>query len=413
MTTDMNKRYKSFSLILCLYISYFICSFADVILPSNVFNAFFSLLLLISCYIVNQKRMFHNLSFICAIFYCLFLFLAVLDHKLSGFGVRDGGVNTAIVELSTILPPVAASAILLNERDDALFCSIRKTLLIVLCLSFIFVIPPCIIDNSIARRLSYCDASELGGDVRYFHGWYWGYNMLHIFSIIFPIFVGLAHHSYGNYRKFFVILSIIILFISLRLAITTIVIYILITLPILSCIINKKYRLYIIFSVALLIIAIIFNIDLILAGFLELYQGTNMEPKIIDFANMINGREQIYGSFSSRAEFQSNALNAFFDSPIIGEEYTGGGHSVILNRFGTAGIAGGFTFVLILYFQFKQWYRKIPSIARPYFLLSWLGALILLCMKNCFGLEGFLFVSIIIPVMCNFIIPHSHPLHKS
>lgn len=408
----MYKMHKSFTLVLCIYIFYFICSFTDVILPTNIFNAFFSLLLLILCFIVNSKRIFNNLSFICAIFYCFFLFLAVLDHKLSGFGVRDGGITTAIIELSNILPAVAASAILLNERNEALFFSIRKSFLIALCLSFVFVIPPCVIDNTIARRLSYCDATELGGNVRYFHGWYWGYNMLHVFSIFFPILVGLAHHCYGYYRNYFVILSIIILFITLRLAITTMVIYILTTLPVLACIMYEKYRLHIIFSVTILIIAIIFNIDLILDGLLEIYQGTNMEPKIIDFANMINGREQVYDSFSSRAEFQSNALNAFCNSPIIGEEYTGGGHSVILNRFGTAGICGGVTFVLILYFQFKQWYRKIPSIARPYFLLSWLGALILLYMKNCFGLEGFLFVSIIIPVMCSFMTHHSPQLHK-
>lgn len=131
------------------------------------------------------------------------------------------------------------------------------------------------------------------------------------------------------------------------------------------------------------------------------YEDTDMAQKIVDFDDLMDGGTGEHITIDARAQYQQGAIDGFFNNILIGSSYEGsGGHSIILNRLGTTGLIGFIPFMLMLYFIFKQWYVTIPKESRIYYLLSWLGAAILLYNKNCFGSAGFCFICIVMPCLC-------------
>lgn len=124
-----------------------------------------------------------------------------------------------------------------------------------------------------------------------------------------------------------------------------------------------------------------------------------MEPKIRDFIDVINGDTGYHSTIDGRKRYQQDNIDAFFNSPIFGCAYQGGGHSVIWVRFGTGGLLCGVPFVMMIISLFRQWYLVIPRFSRIYFNLAWVGALILLYNKGVFGNTGWALVAFIVPAI--------------
>lgn len=400
MTTSTVKI-RALNTLISIYIAYIVCSVVPALTPNSI-TKLMPIIVLSGCILLYPNTVFSNKSFICAIFYSIALFLVAMLHKLSGLGYGYGGFDTVMIDLGLILPAVSLGAILNN--NNILKHSLRTINIVVyasIIISAIYVIPVLLFDPSIARRLAFMEVEDMNAEMALLKFGFWDYTMCHIIALSFAMFAGLFHNAIAIRAKiFYAIMTFIVLFIVLKLCITTTFIYIIITIPL---IINRNFKNFKVIGVVVICILIfttMFYIDPILDYLLETYDGTAMADKIQDFQDIISGGTGRHATIDGRLDYQQGAIDGFINNVLVGSTYDGtGGHSILLNRLGTTGILGFIPFVMIIYFQFKQWYIRIPEASKYYYLLSWLGVVILLYGKNTFGGSGFLFISLIIPCL--------------
>lgn len=394
------------------YVSFIACSAMQAILPSFM-TFLFPIMMLGLCMVLYPNTLINNKSFLCAIIYAATLFISLLNHQLSGIGYGTGSFDTFLIEIGFILPSIAISAILIQNKNMINYKTLTIVFICSIVISFLFVLPVVITDKAMIRRLSYyqgaVNGTTISNEILKFKSGFWSYTMLHVISLSFPILWGLSRNIIDKNFKFIcTIVSVLILYIVLQMSITTTFIYIMCIVALLFCRYLGKYGIMGVLVVLFPLIFLLLNADFILLQMQSYYAGTDMAPKIKDFIDIMNGGEGTHGSIEGRINFQRQAFEAFWTNPIIGSSYQGGGHSILLNRIGTTGLCGFIPYILIIYFQFKQWYNDIPSTSKFYFLLSWLGAAILLYAKNCFGQEGFLFISVIIPSLAQVYIERNY-----
>lgn len=390
-------KINAFLFLVSCYIAFTVCSIIPALLPHFVISLF-PIVVLGMCILIYPSRLLNNKSFIAASFYVFALYIAVSHHKLAGIGYGTGHFDTFLIDLGFTLPSIAIAAILIQE-DTSVFRKLGMVFLASVAVSLLFILPVVFTDKSMVRRMAYYSENNISVDLAIYKIGFWGYTMLHVISLSFAILWGLAKYSVGNMKTSVAILAVFVFFIVVQMSITTTFIYILLVAAILAYQQWKTYKVIGYAIVGMLLFCLIINIHSVLDLLLHHYAGTDMESKIVDFIDIVNGGTGDHSTIDGRTNYQKQALNAFFSYPIVGNYYKGGGHSILLNRLGTTGIVGFIPFFLMIYYQFKQWYSLIPNISKPYFLLSWLGALILLYAKSCFGQEGFLFISIIIPAL--------------
>ena len=93
-------------------------------------------------------------------------------------------------------------------------------------------------------------------------------------------------------------------------------------------------------------------------------------------------------SVESRESLYLQSIEAFFRSPIWGvNNGTGGGHSVFLDTLATMGLIGTVPLVLFLYRYYIFVKRNISNELRPFFLLSYMGILLMSLLKAISGFE--------------------------
>lgn len=397
----MTENSWAINWLIAFYVAYILCALVPDILPT-VAAMYIPIAVLSICCIFFFKECFTNKAFICACIYALAICLASQFHILSGLGYGYGGMDTVLIDLGFTLPSVAVGAILLNNKR---ILSSLRLLDIVICLSIIltacWMVPTLLYDRSLARAVAIMETGKMDEQLLEFKFGYWNYTMCHIISLFFALFFGLYITSTSATRKiFYGAMTIIVVFFILNLTIATTFTYFFIVLALLICYWSKRFSVLGLIFIAIGSIVIMLNIDNILNYLWDNYKDTDMESKIADFIDILNGGTERHGTIESRIDYQRDAINGFFNNILIGSEYTGGGHSIILNRLGTTGLLGFVPFVLMLYFIFIQWYRTIPESSRFYYLLSWLGVAILVYDKNTFGSSGFCFICIIMPCLC-------------
>lgn len=397
------QSYKLFNWVVAFYIAYIVCSIVPNLTP-DVVTRVLPIGSLILCLLLYFKECFTNKAFICACLYSLGLFIASQFHVLSGLGYGEGGMDTVLIDLGFTLPPVAMGAALVNKK--MILSNLRLFDIVIyasLLVSACYMIPILIVDQSLARRIALVSADGASEEILNFKFGYWNYTMCHIITLFFAPLLGLALTSKTVKRKtMYWLLTALTAYFTLTLTITTTFIYFWIVVFLTLYVSNKKNRLI---GFSLIVVAgalIIINIDQILNALLINYEGTAMEAKFYDFQDILNDGTGRHRTINSRLDFQKGAVDGFLNNILVGSSYEGtGGHSILLNRLGTTGLLGFVPFVFMIYFIFIQWYRSIPKLSRRYYLLSWLGALLLLYGKNCFGNAGFCFISIILPTLCH------------
>lgn len=390
-----------FKYILCIYIAFVLCSVVPDLLP-GIFIRLFPIAIFLFCGLLYTDTLLRNQSFRWAVVYALFLLLAATDHKLSGLGYGLGGYDTVLIDIGFVLPSISLSAVLMenNLRNDSLR-AIDITIYSSLIVSFCFIIPVLLFDSSVARQIAFMSTDKLEEDLVQFKFGFWDYAMCHMIALTFPLFTGLYFNSSNTKAKlFFGSMALIVLYIVLKLSITTTFIYILVAILLL---VYHRFGRHQILGAA--IILCLCGLCMILAEPLlnylsDVYKGTAMAPKIADFKDMIAGGTGNHTTVVDRLNYQQGALDGFLNNVLLGSTYDGtGGHSVLLNRLGTTGLLGFIPFCVMLYHQFKQWLTLIPPSSKFYYLVSWLGVAILLYSKNLFGSAGSLFIAVVIPCL--------------
>lgn len=397
------KQYSIITWTIALYLAYILCSLCPYILPAQVVRILPILVLLICCS-VRLKACIFNPAFVCACLYALGIIVASQNHVLTGLGYGRGGWDTVLIDLGFTLPPLAMGAVFINRPNDVKSIRIWD---IVICLSIIisacWMIPTILKNRSISRYIAVMEVNPNNADLVSLKFGYWNYTMCHVIALFFAPFVGLFYNSTQKNRKIlYGIMAGATAAFVVYLAITTTFIYLILAIIILLFHRNKHYGIIgtVILLVGLILLAV--NIDYVLDYLLVSFKDTDMYPKLVDFKDILNGgMSHRHGSIDGRAEYQLGAINGFIRNPIFGSTYAGtGGHSILLNRLGTTGLIGFIPYVLMLIFTYRQWYKLIPTQTKFYYNLAWLGAIILLYNKNCFGAEGFTFICVILPCLC-------------
>lgn len=393
---------KPVNWIIAFYVAYILCSIVPNLLPGIV-TQLFPIAALAFCCIFYSTECFTNKAFLCACIYAVGIFLASQFHILSGLGYGHGGMDTVLIDIGFTLPSVAMGAVLL--RNPRIIKAVRLVDIFIyasILISVSYMIPILLTDRSIARKIASLSAAEMDSEMLEFKFGYWNYTMCHIISLFFALFTGLFLTSKGYKRRiFYGAMAAIVAFMVLNLTITTTFIYFFIVIAFL---LYRKFKRYNFIGVVTIVVAgILFvsNLDAIMDYLLISYEDTDMSEKIVDIDDLLGGGSGEHITIDARAQYQQGAIDGFFNNILIGSSYEGsGGHSIILNRLGTTGLIGFIPFMLMLYFIFKQWYAAIPKESKTYYLLSWLGATILLYNKNCFGSAGFCFICIVMPCLC-------------
>lgn len=397
----MTKLRKNIFLLTCVaYIFYVTNCFVGMVLPAN--SPYIPFLVLLSCGCCYPMTLIKDKTFLFSLLYALALtFWSLIFHSISGFGYGEGGLDTVMVELAFLLPSISISTILFKEMSEKDIKKVAKWSLASLILSFCFVLPLIIMDNSIVRTVT--DADMHDGE-RLIPG-FWNYNMMHMVALLFPVFSALAVFVKSWRRLFFIFLILAVVAIVVQASITTTFVYMLMAFVIVLnfFLYRKRYFIFfVIFELLMVVTAFVF-LPTIIEGLLSYYDGTDMYEKIYEFKRILMGAEEDSASVSGRLAFQKQAIDAFMTSPFIGQSFEGGGHSIIYNRLASLGVVGFIPFLLMLIHLVRNTYRHIAPAVQKYYWLFFVGVMVLMLMKNTFGCEGWLMLSVIGPVLFNLV----------
>lgn len=120
--------------------------------------------------------------------------------------------------------------------------------------------------------------------------------------------------------------------------------------------------------------------------------------KIIEFENLIVYGETS-GDMEEREDLYMTTWNAIISNPIFGVDSEIGGHSFLLDRWGSLGLIGVIPFLCFLFSQVKMFAKKISSAFFIYYYEGFFLTLLMLALKNVAGWESWLFVFTVLPLL--------------
>lgn len=396
------RKERILTFIIALNIAYIFCSVLPYLFPDFVGRTLPLITLGVTLFL-SIKDVFGNKSFIYGCLYCIVLYIiASFFHPISGFGYGRGELDTVLIEIAFILPPVALGAYLCKNRHILAYISLLDIIIYSsLIISAIYMLPVLLYDRSVARYIAVSSEENLNSDLIQYKFGYWDYVVCHIVSLFVALFYGLFVTSQTRKRRiFYLMMTSLIVFFIITLTITTTFIYLIIVLLILLLKKFIRLKLFGILIFCIIGILVVEYVEPILDWLMFYYTDTDMYGKFIDFKDILHGGTGYHGNVDARIDYQQDAMNGFYKNIVIGSSYEGGGHSILLNHLGSTGLLGFIPFVLMIFYQFKQWYKIIPASAKFYYLITWLGIIILLYTKNVFGNPGYYFICVIMPYLC-------------
>lgn len=396
----MSKQ-QIFAICASFYVAYIVWSFSKSIFPP-IFGTIIPIFMLLVCIVLYPFYLVKNISFLWSIIYVLASLIVVCFHKLSGYGFAHGGFDTLLIEFAWVLPSIAIGGIL-TKMDKHSIKTVFRTFIITFALSLIYIVPVAMTNTSAIRSICVADmfGQEVDHELLAYVPGFWGYTMFHIVALSLALFWGLAFYCTSfKARITYLCLFVGAMIVVVQSCISTTQFYMIIVVVMLLWHQWEKAHTVVTVFIIIGIALVATNLNAVLDFLMDYYQGTSVVPKLIDIKDLINGGTGYHSTIDGRLNYQQDALDAFYRNIFIGDTYSGGGHSIILNRLGSLGLIGFIPFILMIYYQFRQWYKLMPKISRYYFLLSWAGAALLMYSKNCFNQEGYLFICIVIPISC-------------
>lgn len=373
------------------------CSISSSLLP-GAFTAIIPIFVLLGLVAMCPRIIFSNKTFIWGVIYVAMLFIMTSFHNII-LGYGSGGMDTWLIETAFLLPSLALSAALYQYHGSRLPNLIFWTFVVSFTISFVFIGPTLVFHRDMARFLTIVPADNLDLEDRALKSGLWAYVGFHAIALCFVLYWGLYKYSSGKIRLISLLLSLAILFIVAQIAITTTFLYIIFVIIVLMYMRWKNNFVVILGLVLIGLTIVVLNIQGVLQWLLDVYKGSDMEPKIRDFIDIVGGGTQRHGTIEGRVDYQQQNIDAFLDSPIFGQTMVKGtgGHSSIWMRFAGGGLLCGIPYLMMIISLFIQWYKLLPKFTRPYYILTWIGAVLLLYNKGLFGQEGFSVIAVILP----------------
>lgn len=222
-----------------------------------------------------------------------------------------------------------------------------------------------------------------------------GYGLMSLSPLLIPLIVYNFKNIKNRYSKILIILFIVILYYAVINSNLATAIIFLNLLLIISIIISKnKGKNYFVLIIAFMMAMVITVIDF--TGFLvivrDLFDSDFIRSKIDDIITTLQ-YGYMTGQVGDRTDLYSVSINTFLNNPVVPDikELKIGGHAYLIDKFAVIGLFGMIPYVMFIYYCFERIYKQIKDEARIYYIVSIVGMIMLMFVKNISELEFYLY----------------------
>lgn len=397
---EMNKR---------ITLPYWINIICMVFMTFSLLHGYFSItargwiwlpLACLTCLVLN-KEVFKAKQFAWLVIYFLIVIINLMAGKSSSSN------NFLVLEISMILWAISFPFIIkddVNSKFVRAFVIIE--LMVVVITSFLNIITDFTHPGVVRQAVSYVNLGENNQAIALYRMGVCDYGFPHAVPIIVPAIIQYVKREGLSMAKRILSIALILLisyfvFIS---GVTTAVMLLLFSI-IGSFLVapgggrktNIRLIILLLVTIPLLSDEVILNA---LTGLENIVSEDNaIHGKIKSFEDTIK-YEEASGSVEARENKYFMSWDAFLENPLLGSSSEStGGHSVILDIFGTYGILGGIPFLFLLFVHLKYIYKLIPKGSKYYFFIGSICFVMMFAIKNMSNVYTWMFVSALLPLM--------------
>ena len=393
---NLTRREKMFLFVSFSYILFFAFPlFADIAGIQAQFVCVFTAVLLLFLY---------PKAFISRVSKWFFIFIAILIvNAMLGRYIHINGLSNdtlpaiwrITIEAAWVLPAILMMSILLKLDKPNLYKAIGYGSVIILTISFLYILPLLIAHSNILRAASTDNSLEFTRPLGLPD-----YTLMHAYVFIMP---GLCMYMKKNtgIKKLCSLFMIVLFFYVITQTAVSTSITISMFVILFSFIYNDQNMQK---SVAWGIVAICiffaaYHLGLVLDfvdWLMPFFEGTAVSFKLQDVHDsIVNGALQ-GGSFEGRENLHELSQISFLENPLFGGGKAGG-HSHVLDTLGTIGLVGFIPFFLTVWCVMRNYIDIISKKDRIYMFLVFGIAGVYLYHKGIFGSTGWLFMCVIAP----------------
>ena len=406
---SLTTREKIFVGIAFLYILFNTVPLFPAFLPISV--QLVSIVTVIACGIICRR------SLICRPMLWFYGFLLVMIiYSLFGSYFHINGLSNdtmaassrIVIEAAWIMPSIMLAYILSLKKNFKFIKIIGWGSVILLILSFIYILPVISISANMLRELTSSDAVDIPPGLP-------DYTLMHSYPLMLPGLC-LAFRISSEYKRLmFAMIISLFYYVILKTAVTTSIgissAFILFSIVVSKKSMNKTI-LILCFCAIFFIIAyysglVLYFIECIMPYF----DGTAVSDKLNDIHNSITAGQVSGGSLEVRGELHDLSKQSFYTNPIFGSDKVGR-HSHILDILGSMGLFGFVPFIMMIISVIKLYLPKVRDKFDRVFLYSCFAiAIVYLYSKGIFGATGWLFTFVLAPCLVISVVNSS--LYKS
>lgn len=394
--TNLTGREKAFLFVSMSYILFFSFPiFADLTHIQPQFMCIFAAVSLLILYpnAITSKTSRWFFVFIAILFVNAILGRYVHINGLSNYTLPVMWRIT--IEIAWVLPSILMMSILLHLDKPNLYKAIGYGSVIILTISFLYILPLLVTYSNILRAASTENRLDFPRPLGLPD-----YTLMHAYVFILPGLCMYMKKNTGIKKTVSLILIVLFFYVITQTSVSTSItlgfVIILFSLIYDDC--NKQKSVFWGVIAACAFFAA-YQMGLVLAfidWLMPFFEGTAVSFKLQDLHDsMVNGALQ-GGSFEGRSDHHELSQMSFLEDPIFGGGKAGG-HSHILDTLGTVGLVGFIPFFLTVWCVMKNYTDVVIKKDRIYMYLVFGIAVVYLYHKGIFGSTGWLFMCVIAP----------------
>lgn len=299
-----------------------------------------------------------------------------------------------LIDAAWILPSLYIANVLAYIHKPCIYKIIGYGSVVLLTVSFVYILPMIMAYSNVLRE-------DLMDELVVRPAGLPDYALMHSYAFMMvPMLLAIKLFK-GKNRIIAAILAFIFAYVITRTSVTTSLFAMLASAVLVVSYNNtKKHKSFLILSFFVILFAIIYYSGLLLKiidGLMPFFDGTAVSYKLQDFHDSLVQGHITGDSLTSRADHHAASIEAFWSNPIFGGNMAGG-HSKILDVFGTMGLLGGVPFLMIVWSSLKLSLSVVSdSYIKTFLYVSYIIAFIYLYQKGIFGATGWLFMTVIVP----------------
>ncbi|MBG9220333.1 hypothetical protein [Bacteroides ovatus] len=341
---------------------------------------------------INTKILFWFICYAGAMF-----LLGLCGHRVyvNGLGLDTSYIWAIVIETAWILPSLMIMSVLLSFNNCCLYRIIAKGSLILLSISFLYILPMLTISKGYLR------ASLFSGDELQKPMGLPDYSLMHAYTIVLLPLFWMVKNQRGRDRFISLLLSILFSYIVIQTSVSTsIVISVLMLLFVVIMNPNNKNISFVKFSILAFILMILYEVGTFLwlvDILLPYFEGTAVEPKLLNLRDSMTLGYVTGDHLTVRMEVQKLSQTHFWTNPIFGYGAPGR-HSKFWDILGSMGVFVGFPFIMLLWTSLKKWTCiSVSNEMRVYVIAEFVASFVFIYSKGIFSAEGWLFMTVIVP----------------